>query len=849
VATVVYATRRGHWAQVEDTADLVFAARADDWIQVKGGGASSASVAEAAALADSIAATYTGTAAVAESVALVDAVDGAQTGISAKVAGELRVTFTGGAVSSFTVSSHRVVSMRNGLLLIAAMNTGTKTVTGVTVAGNAATLVGAAAGNPGYRLAVYAYVAPAAGTPDIIVSYDSAASENVVIYTVNVSDVRQSGGSWRTVATSAPSSPTTGVSDAATSQSGDLVVDFVCGARQPAPGTGQDARGPCNYPPGVGMSSKAATGSSTTMEWTWASTSNPATHVAFALIGDETGSLPPLGGPSHPRGKKSWWLGTVTNPPENYDASDQVAYPGVSAASDNTSSGAWVAAHRHAGRITLHEVYVHSNTATADTTAKLRHESTVIDTITFGAGSTGRFANALNYQVATPEWHANEYVQRGGTGVVGIKGFGYVFEPDGSSAISYLGHMSDGQPLMNAASTYSAYPHGHKEFVLSGDTPLPLPLDLTLRYWWASLIDTAGFSVQMQSLKNGAAGVFATTWAPTEGGIRTDVASSQSYARGDTLSWRWTTGAGSGTEQIAAFSVYGENADGEFLLLTGDSDSISFALGGTYFLAPAGELNSVTTESTAQFRAPFRMTAMRLFVDMLDNNFTNEGPSTNSEVVLRVNGADSALRITIPRADTGPRQYIDLDRAVQIEEGDLICYSVRPGGSAGSPTVRLRGVGMVAVSDGGASATVSESAALSDTAAASTTWAAATAEAAALSDAQSAAFEYVGAMAETVTLSDAPAAATTWVAALTDAMTTADLVQAGSDIYNASLTETLNAADSALAAVLWNATSTEALALLDQVAASMGIDMPLAAPVFARVIGNIRARRVGRESL
>lgn len=612
--------------------------------------------------------------------------------------GTLSVISTGGAVNSYTISSHRVEPGRNRCLLVWVTETGSKNVTGVTVAGNNATALSSVDNNARSGWAYY-YLNPSVGTPSIVVNLSSTSNETARIYILTLYDVSQTTP-FGTAATHSPVSPSTGVSANVTCVVGDLVLGLCAAGRQPTVGSGETLLGSYTDIVGGAISYKTAGATTETIDFTWSSVSQPAALVAFAVNGDETGSLPDIAVPDHAAGRKTWVLGTDVRG-ETFDIANATSYPGTSAANDGTAANAGMIPWPYSDlTLAIHEVYVRTNTASASSTSTVQTGSTDIDVLTIGAGATGKFTASPAYALPNP-WDANELFTKGGTGSVIVPAFSYVVESGaGDPVLTLLQWHSDGQPKLNSATTYSAMPHGSKDFVVASSTAMTMPADLTLRNCRVGWItSTRTHTTDWKLQKNGVDTSFVFSWSNSDNTQwKEDTTNTVTVVRGDTLNVQAITGAGTGQSEFNAWGVFAESTNGEFLLTAAKSSATSFAANATVYVPISGELHSRSTESEATYDAPFPFTALRLWVEVSSNTMTfGAGTVGNINVVVRKNGADTDLKVSIARGDER-RYFIDLYNKVKFETGDDIAIKVDASG-AGSSDIKIRAIGVVAVSE------------------------------------------------------------------------------------------------------------------------------------------------------
>ena len=206
---------------------------------------------------------------------------------------------TNTAVASITVSLTVAANSNRGLV-VAVVITATgadrvvSTVTYNAVSCSFIAAVGISTGDNA-RLEFWKLVAPATGTHDVVVTFDSTVDRGVV-GAFSVYDADQTTFNRTTASRTGGTTPETSSSIAPTSAVGDLVVDCI-GFRYPGQGTvtvggGQTQQWSENAITGTG-STEPGSASSTTMSWSWATGGwTSSSQMAVAIMSAASGAKP-----------------------------------------------------------------------------------------------------------------------------------------------------------------------------------------------------------------------------------------------------------------------------------------------------------------------------------------------------------------------------------------------------------------------------------------------------------------------------------------------------------------------------------------------------------------------------
>ena len=598
---------------------------------------------------------------------------------------------------------HLVAPGRNRAVLVICAIRGGKTLTGVTVGATSGTVIGnygTGNDNNTRRVAMAIVVAPATGDLTVTPEFSASGTANgYSAWAMSLTDVNQS----------TPNDTPNGQDLNATlatlntdidSTAGDLVVDVLCYSRNDAvAGSGQTSRARCNgTPPGI-ISYKVATGDPTNMSWSWTSQNSRYGHMGVAIIGDDTGDAV---GPAEPstRGKGSWWLGARPEG-DTHAAGSTMSIPVGSSNANQGSSTAGNGSRTRVykdGNLSLPGLLVISNATSASSTATLhKNGSATSVSITISAGATGVIQGTGDVDVVAGD-ELDWSVVTGTGGTLAHSAIWLWFDPDGADTIQPIHWQSNGQPMLSASTTYYAAPQGLKGYSTGTASDVPAPIDMVLENWDVTYVTTTRtFDIAVTSRKNGSAGSLSLSWPfGDDTALKTQYSGSDTLSTGDTFGYQVTTTSGSNTAEIGNIVAWGRSSVGEAMFMAARArNGYSFNQGTTLYVGIQGELGSSTTESHVQYRAPKAMTLLRLYALTTLNTLAFGSEVGDVQVILRVNGVDTDLQLRIAKSDP-ERYWIDMQNAVEVDEGDLISLKViTPATSASSWSAAAMGVVMV----------------------------------------------------------------------------------------------------------------------------------------------------------
>ena len=588
----------------------------------------------------------------------------------------------------------------NHALVVRLYNRGALASPTVTYAGDTVGLVvrdGARSDNNARWAALFVLVAPDAGLNTLSVTWGSGAAANWHCVAEHWCDVDQTTPYGTAQSRNANGTTTTGSSISVASASGDMVIDAIAALDSITVGTDQVA-GPKYPTPGSHLSYETAVGTTTTMDWTWASASSSVGHVGVALKGAGSSSSPTYADHSGARANTSWLVGSrvtaesATTGQTVYAPLTQTTEAGGTAGGDTL----WgVAGDMQVG------IRVSANATTAASTVTLMVNGVASSTtISIAAGTTGELWSTTATTIDADD-KVSWKIVNGGGGTLSWTGLMATFTPtDTDVTMSLLAAHSAGSSSVAAGLTrYGATSGARVVGTGSSEVPLWVAADGALsNLRVAHSNQTRSFTTTVSTLVNGSTTALEQVYGSTDDDIGADT-SSVSVALGDRVQHQIVTASGTGAFDLEALFTTHESATEEWLTVNASSQLV-LTNATDQWVSIGGELAAYSSEAAAQFEAPFAFTALRLWVEVSAN--TGSGTSgDDTRITLRVNGADTDMAVRIPRGDP-VGVYVDYHTAVVIEAGDLIAIQTRADASSGSLTIRA--LGLVGVTAGGGGA-------------------------------------------------------------------------------------------------------------------------------------------------
>lgn len=619
--------------------------------------------------------------------------------------------------ASPSITHYHPAGLANSVIYVAVAWTGTSTInTTPTVAGTAMTSVSSVTSdgtstsqrNHQWWRIKHASIS---GSGNLTVALGFSASNKWTIHVLSVCDVDQTTPDG-TVSTDVHSGTDTAVSCAPSSSVGDLVLaGFSSGTGTPTADSGQTKLGALISVDTWGaVSSKPGAASSTTVGYSYASSTANAIVQAFAVFGASGSSslLSPSGdgnrsvninaGPDNPLA-----VGTLWKVP--FGASTEEA----SGTGLSTS-----APLSYAATLGKFSIYVSANTCSNSSTVTVYvNNSATSITITVPASTTGAFSDTSH----TASVSAGDFISYAtspgtgsGTGSITVGSYALeVIPTDATKTISYLNIYSagDSSPIntpTNATSYHTI--NGSRTFTISSESQayVPSPIAGTLEKTWAELYAiTAGsrhtLDVRVGPRINGANASSSWLQAPVSSdGWTAEHSGSDSISINDQLDFIVQLDAGEptakqfGIESIVAHLV---NSSGQFVWISGKANG-----GGaqnaatTRYINISGEQTLNTTEAPATITVPIKCQVFGFWAHVISN--TTTGGTGNIDFYVRKNGARSALRISVPRS-SGDIYWRDRWNSLSLDIGDTISFE-SDAANTGSGSFRVQSIGLAVAS-------------------------------------------------------------------------------------------------------------------------------------------------------
>lgn len=343
-------------------------------------------------------------------------------------------------------------------------------------------------------------------------------------------------------------------------------------------------------------------------------------------------------------------------------------------------------------------VYVNNRSGVASSTCgPYINGSASAVTVTIPIGTTGRFTDTTNTAsvAANDDLSLGTHPQNGGGGAVQLGNWLCVFDQTTGSHFRptcYINGTAVGvgttyPPIVSGSNT-SRFATTESAYTMDG-------IAGTVSYLAVrSGSNGRNGDVVITFRKNGADGASTVTVPASTTGNFIDTTNSDSIADGDDINYKCVRGGTTGTVTLQSISVnYAGTGDAFMSLACGDA-VFAPPSATDYFFHIGGLLeNNYTDALTKQLWPLDNFEASRLEVVIPTNDL-----SLDSTFVLRKNGADSALSITIPNGTTG--RFTNTSSTVSLMDGDEINYKLAAG-DTGNITVRQTGIKFAPAGGGG----------------------------------------------------------------------------------------------------------------------------------------------------
>lgn len=352
-------------------------------------------------------------------------------------------------------------------------------------------------------------------------------------------------------------------------------------------------------------------------------------------------------------------------------------------------------ANRHityqtAGTVSKLYVRVITNSTSANSTVTVRKNGADTSlTCTVTAGTTGEFEDTNSghdVTVAAGDELCYKTVS-GGTGTFTFSIMRVIFNAT-TNCVNRL--VSKGYGVSTASSTNYIAIAGDRSGTTGteANTESTLKRSCTLKNAFVNVTANARTTNTTFTLrKNRADTAIVITYGNVETGIKEDTSNSISYTTDDELDWKIATSTGTQTLTFQCTAIDIETTTNNGILTAGavgTSSEVLVTEPVTWFFPIGGGIpTAITTESQAQQKAGEAF----LFRDIIIN-ITATGMTQPSTLVLRVNGADSALTLSIPGSTLG--FHANTTNTVTVAASDLVCLAITTPSTAGSVTMSVR---------------------------------------------------------------------------------------------------------------------------------------------------------------
>jgi hypothetical protein len=192
---------------------------------------------------------------------------------------------------------------------------------------------------------------------------------------------------------------------------------------------------------------------------------------------------------------------------------------------------------------------------------------------------------------------------------------------------------------------------------------------------------TATLTIRVR--KNSANGNPVVSVAAATTGSFQDTTNSDTVGDGDTIGFHWAVaGGGSGTCTVNVGYAIFETSDPAKTTMRWATDNSNLTTATSRYVPVSAQGQwANTTEANAQSEARITGTAYRVYVRLSSN--TRNGDST---FAFRLNGADSALTVSVPASTSGT--FENTTDTVAIAIGDLINWRAAAGGTSGTLAIQ-----------------------------------------------------------------------------------------------------------------------------------------------------------------
>lgn len=364
---------------------------------------------------------------------------------------------------------------------------------------------------------------------------------------------------------------------------------------------------------------------------------------------------------------------------------------GVTFLAGNATEANRHAPWREAGSFSNLRARVSANAATAATVATLRVAgSNTALTVSFGAGATGLLEDTTHSASVTAGQNVSYGLANGAGGATTFQSISVDFAPtDTSKATVHLCATSSNGYATASAARYNAIVGVPSTSVTTeSQVQIAARVPGTLRNLYVRVSANARTTATTVAVrKNGADGNLNISIGSGATGAFEDTTNTDAIVAGDLINTRTTTGTGTGTITIELTSCFHDatsGADQMYAASNGTGSSLTSA-SSTGRSKIAGDIRALSVSETDAQLTEHAGTFSNLGVRVITN-----GRSTQTDVMLRKNAADTALVVQIGAGATG---YIeDTTHSETFADGDLSSVRWTTGTGTGTLTFTALGV-------------------------------------------------------------------------------------------------------------------------------------------------------------
>lgn len=343
---------------------------------------------------------------------------------------------------------------------------------------------------------------------------------------------------------------------------------------------------------------------------------------------------------------------------------------------------------RFAGVYSYFSVHVALNSlTTASTVFRFRKNgANGNQSVTVPPGVTGIFSDITNTDsvVDGDKFNGEMVTDAGGAGSLTMGGINSIFRTNSGNVVLY-GCANSNNITVAASTLYYLGLAGSiaaNTVLQNGEVTMGGAGTFTKAQLYV-VTNTRSTSTTFRLIINGVASNITITVPGGSTGLFEDTSNTDTIAADDKVCWGMQTGTGTGAIGLRRVNVYFEATSGKKFTTISHDLAGTAKTAGQSMHAPLGGCipPSTTAEAESQVNAgyPFRATKLRIGV--------SANPLTGSSTcVLRKNGADTALTVTIPASTTG--LFSDVANSVDFLADDEVNYRWTGGTSGTGATAR-----------------------------------------------------------------------------------------------------------------------------------------------------------------